>query len=204
MYIDPLQPVVMNFEEGLDLKFFKLSTYTDERMIAMPAFMMNWFRSKAKRQAGVELLTSAITTYISAQTLGGSGLVAKGVPKALLVTWNSLVKFDAAFKLLLTIDQFEAKISTYGEVGNGQTQGQIFLSEYRKYSDLFGYVGKPTIELLLSHNIDDLISSFLNIGVAWDVIKNSDVVKTLDDKEIEDITSVLIEINSNLNSNVVK
>ena len=183
--VNPFEPVVVYIAE--DLPFFNLGDNFEDRVIAMPAFVLSWLRYKALARSGAELLDNSVTIVTSCLTLGQGGLVAKGVPKLLLTAWNYFIKIDAAMKLLLVNDDIEKAIRNIGANG----EGDKFLNTYKKYSPYFGYIGKPSIEgLLFKQKVDDLILGYANMGTYWDIIKTSDEVKkALTEGQINEITT---------------
>jgi len=194
--LNPFEPIVVYIAE--ELPFFNLGDNFEDRVIAMPAFVLSWLRYKAIAYSGTELLNDGVIIATSCLILGQGGLVAKGAPKVLLTAWNYLLKIDAAMKLLLVNDEIEIAIRNLGANG----EGDKFLNTYKEFSPYFGYLGKPAIErVLFKQNIDDLILGFVSMGACWDVIKTSDEVKnTLSDTKINEITTNIDNAKKALNN----
>ncbi|WP_439183215.1 fibronectin type III domain-containing protein [Carboxylicivirga taeanensis] len=197
--LNPFEPIVIYLEK--DLPYFKLGDSFEDKVIAMPAFVLMWLRQQASDKALAEMLNEGVTIYSSLATLGSTGLVTKGVPKAFLTAWNYFIKVDALMKLLLVNDDVKNAIKKVGQ----NNEGEEFLKLYDSYSQIFGYIIKPSLEgTILKQKVRDVLTGYANIGTLWDVVKmNTDVKRRLSDTEIGELSNYLNQIDKILKNEKV-
>ena len=194
--INPFEPIVVYFEQ--DVAALDLPEAKKDRVIAMPAFLLSYFRTKAHANTGAEMLQDAIVIYSSCLTLGQGALAAKGFPRVLLNAWNYLLKVDAVVQILLTNEDIKNTIENIGE----NNEGAKFINKYQEYSPYFKYLTKPTIEnVLLKQNVNNILQGYKEIAVLWDIIRGSEEIEdALEEIEINKITKNLEKINKALNN----
>ena len=199
-YIDPLEAVVVYFEEGLYLDFFEIPTDFDQRVVTVPAFVLSWFRSKAQASNAIDFVSDALTIYASCLSFGQGALISKGVPKVLLAAWSYIYKLDAAMQLILTNDEIKNQIRGVGAEGN--KEGETFLDTYNLISGFIDYLGQPGLEFLINKNIPDLLSHYVALNGAWEVVKTSPL-SSLTEQQKSEISSNLLIIKQKLNDETI-
>ncbi|MGV8830246.1 MAG: hypothetical protein ACWA6U_18215 [Breznakibacter sp.] len=180
--LKPFEPVVICFSE--ELPFFKVSN--NERIIAMPAFVLPWLRNKALATKGADLINNAITIADACMTLGEGSLAVKGVSKGVLIAWKYFIKANSVIELLLVNDNIKKGIQNIGTSG----EGKALITWFGYYNNSFEYLAKPVIEkFALKQSTSDVLANYIDIQKTWQlIVKSTDIDKYLDEDQQSELT----------------
>ncbi len=199
-FLDPFEPIVLNIRN--ELPFFKLSS--NETVIAVPAFVMIWLRQQAVNKKGAELVDDAVTIIDGCLTLGEGTLIAKGVSKAVLITFKYYKKINSVISIILTNESIKNGIMKIGSNGEGTNFVNKFEKEFSWKND---YIYEPGLELLITRDFKTVLVEYIDLQKSWDAVKvSTDIRKHLNDEQINELSDVLNQTIKDLKSqqNVVE
>lgn len=197
--LDPFEPIVLNIKH--ELPFFKLPN--DDKIVAIPAFVLMWLRQQAINKEGAELVDDAVTIIDGCMTLGEGTLIAKGVSKAVLITFKYYKKINSVISIILTNESIKNGIKKIGSNG----EGKVFVEKLKTFSEINDYLLEPGIEAVITKDIKTVTAEYVDLQKSWNVIKaSSDIGRYLSDNQKNELTDIINQTITNLKSegNVVE